>query len=300
MKKHLILASVLALLLMMAACAQTDPGATISPVPSQTADSLTAPDELPWDPPAGEQTYDEYFAKQIDYGYGEDSYYTTVPRGWELMNGYQAMYEDGVLFVRSSATGERLWNVAELENFRVLCCRPDWIYGVQNGTDLVRIDYYGKNQETIFTDSTGLLGELNGQLWLGDGKLTYFWAGADGGLGLYRMYLPECRADLLRTIPQEKAEKLYFASYTGTRKNDEAWQLGDLFPVSNQECTWSQGNPAFYELYVSLMSNSQYFPDGIDTDAELAYTMQQRISAAFHSYPLICCYYSAADDTYLE
>ena len=306
MKKHLVVSAALALLLMLAACAQSGPAGTPSPTPTptptpdQTVTDLAPPDELPWDLPAVEPTYDEYFAKWLDYGYGGDSYYTTVPRGWELMNGYQARCEDGVLYVRSSATGERLWNVAELEDFRVLCCRRDWIYGVQDGTDLVRIDYFGKTRETVFTDATGLLGELNGLLWLGDGKVTYFWAGTEGGLGLYRMYLPECRADLLRTIPQEELEKLYFSSYTGTRKDDPAWHLGDLFPVSNQECVWTKGNAAFYELYVSLMSDSQFFPDGIDTDAELAYTMRQRISAAFHSYPQICCYYSAADDAYLE
>lgn len=284
-----ILAAVLAAAA-AALCLLTDP---VGKKP-QTAD-------LPWDvPQESAPSYKDYFSQVvIPYGYGETDSAIT---GGTTLDGYSVDCVDGVLGVYAAQTGELLWTVAELPGFQPLLRRPDWIYGVLNGTELIRIDYHGQTRETLFTDATGGLGLYNDRLWVGDGKVTYFRAGlTEGGLGVYRLYLPDGRTDLIWTMDQDHLETLYFSTYAGTQPLEPMWQMGGIFPVSNYECSWDQANPAFYALYADLLST----PDNYEKyfilngeELENSYYIQENIVRDFGVMPSVSYYCDGASGSW--
>lgn len=276
------------------------PSGSAQPTPEP---DTAPPDVLPWTVPeaAGAPSYEDYFAQVREYGYGSADY--NAVRGVAVGECYTADWADGVLSVFHEPEHALQWTVAELEDFQVLLCQPDWIYGVLNGTELVRIDYYGRTTEVLFTDASGAVARHNEPLWLADGKVLYFWAGApEGGLGAYRLYLPEKRTDLLRTMTQDELEPLWFSGYAGTERQETAWHLSGLSPVSNQEFVWTEDDPAFYELYAQLLSDpaafERYFAPA--SGEEGMFAALGEITRDYRLTPWTSCYCHAAEGVCLK
>ena len=222
--------------------------------------------ELPWSVPGelSAPAYEEYFAGVVDYGYaalaaGGESKYTS---GGNLP-GYLLTYAEPSLRLESSG-GELLWEVASVSGLRVVLYDESWIYGIENGTCLFRMDYYGENREDLFTDDSGLLDALNPDFVLADGKVMFFLAGNEGGgVSLWRLYLPECRADEVYSYGSGELETYCFTAYEtygqlgGEEAAEPACQMGGCFPVSSHEVVWSARNPEFYRLIAQLAEDPE-------------------------------------------
>ena len=291
--KKTSLTALLALLLLLTACggpAAESPSPTPSETPAPTQPVSTgepaspAPTEsvrpdLPWTLSSEESLgYDEYFAQQVTYTLEEVSNGFTsggrdfVPVGVGF-TGYGVARDGDRLELRSTGTEDtRLWTVADIPGAQPAVGTTRWLYAVVDGKDLIRMDYYGENRTTVFTDDTGLLGELmfteeNGQtvgsfFLLGE-DLTYFLAGTeDGGVGVYRLYLPEDRADLLYRYTPEQVEELTFSTYLRGERQEPRIQIGAPIPcfrqglTTNQWVRWETKDPEFYAKYADMLADS--------------------------------------------
>lgn len=290
--KKMSLAALLALLLLLAACggpAAESPSPTPSETPASTetpaptGPASPAPTEsvrpgLPWELSNGESlSYDEYFAQQVTYTLEE------VTCGWvgskNLMpvgvgfTGYGVARNGDRLELWSTGMEDTfLWTVAEIPGAQPAMGTTRWLYAVVDGKELVRMGYYGENRTTVFTDDTGLLGELmfteedgqtvGGFFLLGE-DLTYFLAGTeDGGVGVYRLYLPEDRADLLYRYTPAQVEELTFSAYLRGERQEPRIQIGRPIPcfrqglTTNQWVRWDAKNPEFYAKYAAMLADS--------------------------------------------
>ena len=162
-----------------------------------------------------------------------------------------------------------LWTIAEIPGARPAAGTTRWFYAVVDGRELVRMDYYGENRTTVFTDDTGLLGELmfaegDGGFFLLGEDLTYFLAGTeDGGVGVYRLYLPEDRTDLLYRYTPEQVEELTFSTYLRGERQEPRIQIGAPIPcfrqglTTNQWVRWETKDPEFYAKYAAMLADSE-------------------------------------------
>lgn len=309
-------------LLVLSSCQENagtnDPSPAISdPVPTLTASpgvpnpstEALPPDSLPWDvpPETTPPAYDEYFAERVDYGYetiGTSEPDLKVSSGYNIGN-YRPLYQENTLYI-AGGTGRPLWKVAEIPGLEVVLCDPDWLYGIVGGTDLIRVDYYGEKQETLFVDETGLISQLNDRFELADGKVMYFVAGVpEGGAAICRLYVPEAIVDVMYQYSQNELEQLYFSTYSGTKQQDPAYHIGEVYPISNFECTWSRQNHKYFELYASLLADEEsyqkYFGKGdVDNMVEYAGEVQAQIARDYGVCPSIVSYYNAATGEYME
>jgi len=233
--------------------------------------------ELPWTVPEEEPapSYEEYFAQVVDYGH-PDGEECRVSSGYNI-SGYTLAYEDPALYLeRYVGDGkERLWKIADIPELSAFSCDQRWIYGIAGGTELFRMDFYGENRETLFTDESGLLGETAERtFFIGDGKVIYFWTGTeDGGGAVCRLYLPEKRADLLYRLTAEELAEYYYTPQT--EEVAEHWGgtgkvclLGAPGPISNWEFSWSSINGAYLEACDAVAQDPElrekYFTEGVN------------------------------------
>ena len=287
--KKMAIALLMFLLLLLTACggpAAESPGPAPSETPAPTEPVSTgepaspAPTEsvrpgLPWELSNGESLgYDEFFAQQVTYMLEE------VTSGWlgskKLMpvgvgfTGYGVARNGDRLELWSSGMEDTfLWTIAEIPGARPAAGTTRWFYAVVDGRELVRMDYYGENRTTVFTDDTGLLGELmfaegDGGFFLLGEDLTYFLAGTeDGGVGVYRLYLPEDRTDLLYRYTPEQVEELTFSTYLRGERQEPRIQIGAPIPcfrqglTTNQWVRWETKDPEFYAKYAAMLADSE-------------------------------------------
>ena len=262
-----------------------------SSAPEPTAAPLPEQAGLPWEAPEAEAapSYDKYFAQMIDYHFPDatdpdrDLSAWKFQFGYHFDNSYTLVYENPDLYFSryyfEYVHGRRpdlwLWKIAEIPNLDIFYADGAWIYAVADGRKLIRMDYFG-GIETLFTDEVGLI-RING---LNDGKVLYFWAGVpEGGAAIYRLYIPEGRADALYRITREELESYYYEPPAGYGEvkpysTSPGYQLYGIQAISNFEFVWATPNPEFWVLYDSIALHAgdypQYFSRGLE-DNEIRY-----------------------------
>lgn len=245
------------------------PSDTPTPVPTQSQ----PPQTVPWEVPQQKTLpYEEYFAQERNYEFLEH-----LDSAW-FYDKCELKYEDGALYlVDDQKTGEVLWKICDMDNLEVKAVDYAWIYGIVDGKRLIRMDYWGNNQETLFVDESGLISTLNRNfldptsvvhtirydgteeprciqtpLPLADGTVMYFWAGAKDGDGaaLYRLYIPEKRADVMYQYAQKELDEKYrFPDSPELEGTGPYYRISVPNAVSNVEVRWSVGNPEFFQRF---------------------------------------------------
>lgn len=236
-----------------------------SPTPSQL------PQTVPWEVPEQPSvSYEEYFEQEREYDF-ED-----LDSAW-FYDQCDFEYRDGALYlVDSQKTGEALWKVWDTDNLEVKAVDPAWIYGIVDGKTLIRMDYKGNHQETLFVDDSGLISTMNrgisnpltvaytyrydgtpapaciqNPLPLADRSVLYFWAGAEDGDGaaLYRLYVHDGHTDVVHQYTQKELEQYRFPDYPELEGTGPYYRISAPNPVSNVEVRWSVGNPEFFQRF---------------------------------------------------
>ena len=254
-----------------------------SPTPSQL------PQTVPWEVPEQQpMTYEEYFEQEREYDFEDLDY------AW-FYDQCDFEYRDGALYlVDSQKTGEALWKVWDTDNLEVKAVDPAWIYGIVDGKTLIRMDYKGNHQETLFVDDSGLISTMNrgisnpltvaytyrydgtpapaciqNPLPLADRSVLYFWAGAEDGDGaaLYRLYVHDGHTDVVYQYTQKELEQYRFPDCPELEGTGPYYRISVPNPVSNVEVGWTVGNPEFFHRFDAEMLN-EYTKV---TDTELLY-----------------------------
>ena len=254
-----------------------------SPPPSQL------PQTVPWEVPEQPSvSYEEYFEQEREYDF-ED-----LDSAW-FYDQCDFEYRDGALYlVDSQKTGEALWKVWDTDNLEVKAVDPAWIYGIVDGKTLIRMDYKGNHQETLFVDDSGLISTMNrgisnpltvaytyrydgtpapaciqNPLPLADRSVLYFWAGAEDGDGaaLYRLYVHDGHTDVVYQYTQKELEQYRFPDCPELEGTGPYYRISVPNPVSNVEVGWTVGNPEFFHRFDAEMQN-EYTKV---TDTELLY-----------------------------
>ena len=254
-----------------------------SPTPSQL------PQTVPWEvPEQPSMSYEEYFEQEREYDFEDLDY------AW-FYDQCDFEYRDGALYlVDSQKTGEALWKVWDADNLEVKAVDPAWIYGIVDGKTLIRMDYKGNHQETLFVDDSGLISTMNRRisnpltvaytyrydgtpapaciqnpLPLADRSVLYFWAGAEDGDGaaLYRLYVHDGHTDVVYQYTQKELEQYRFPDCPELEGTGPYYRISVPNPVSNVEVGWTVGNPEFFHRFDAEMQN-EYTKV---TDTELLY-----------------------------
>lgn len=276
------------------AAATADPSVTQSVPPAQ-------PPTLPWEEPELEYfTYEEYFGQVRPYDPMEDLTYSFV------QEGYQLREKDGTLLLTRRDTGETLWEICSLEGLEIVLADPTWLYAIRDGRELIRMDYWGDNTQRLFWDGSGLISRMNllsyenplaqaaefggdgtrhrgviqRRFCLADGRVLYFWAGTESGDGatLYRMYLPERRVDALFQYTQEELDGQYrYPDLPELEGKGPFYRISAPQPASNQEVSWSTGNPDLLRQLGPQPSYQQLSDPDLLAEAELTYQTPSRI-----------------------
>ena len=115
--------------------------------------SNVSEDQIQW----GSETrdylsYEEYFSQQRLYDYAED-----VFSGWSLQDA--DISYDGTVLRLTDSKGIPMQDIATLKGYLFQTADKNWIYGISETSELVRVSYSGKI-ETLFADRTGLLRSL--------------------------------------------------------------------------------------------------------------------------------------------
>lgn len=239
--------------------------------PDDTTPTEPTRPEIPWEVPETEPapSYEEYFSKTICYAvrtdYGDYDFDYTV--GGNAPK-HELTYEAPHLYLdRHELYGhERLWEVAEIPDLQIMVYDARWIYAIEGGTDLFRMDYYGENRQLLFRDETGLIGQLQRQIIIADEKVMFFMAGnSEGGASIYRLYLPEMKLDVIYPYDKEAWDAFYFTAphsreeLSGQTEVEVSCQIGGVHPYSNHEVLWSSANREFYELLVEKAADPQWY-----------------------------------------
>ena len=257
-----------------------DPEGEPSPTPSQL------PQTVPWEVPEQPSvSYEAYFEQEREYDFEDLDY------AW-FYDQCDFEYRDGALYlVDSQKTGEALWKVWDTDNLEVKAVDPAWIYGIVDGKTLIRMDYKGNHQETLFVDDSGLISTMNrgvsdpltvaytyrydgtpapacvqNPLPLADRSVLYFWAGAEDGNGaaLYRLYVHDGHTDVVYQYTQKELEQYRFPDCPELEGTGPYYRISVPEPVSNVEVGWTVGNPEFFQRFDAEMQNE--YTKVIDTE----------------------------------
>lgn len=250
MKKLPIILVLLSFLLLDGCKQQTATGSEAVPSAQIPVTSSMKPSyQLPWSSGGATEfmSYEDYFSKNRPYD-DED-----VVWGWSLP-GVDLEYDGSVLRLIDTSTNKALWDIISLPNCNWVTADLNWIYGITSQSELVRVSYSGEERQVLYTDQSGLLWALSiaedifAPVYLADGCALFFLAGADDGIGIYRLYLPDQTLDILYDAIPTDAIQLFMSA-----------------PISNVEVRWSQGNPDFFARYEALTNdpNSGYDPQKI-------------------------------------
>lgn len=152
-------------------------------------------------------SYEEYLSEVRDT-------YVSPGWSWKGADGKTEYFLDayvGGFCVESynSSTGRQThWTVPGTEDWQsddILLCDGTWAYGVRRGTDLFRIELLTGKEEVLFTADRMMCGGISANGNVGNGKnlllidhdWLYFLAKKEDSIGLYRLYLPTKKVDLL-------------------------------------------------------------------------------------------------------
>ena len=249
----------------------TEPADTTPTEPVDTTPTEPGQREIPWDVPAIEPapSYEDYFSQTVCYAVlTEQGYYDFDYTVGGNAPGHKLAYEAPHLYLdRHELYGyERLWEVAEIPDLQIMVYDERWIYAIEGGTDLFRMDYFGENRQLLFRDESGLIGELQDDITIADDKVICFMAGnAEGGASIYRLYLPEMKLDVMYHYDKEGLEAFYFATpysreeLSGQTEVEARYQISFGRPYSNHEVLWGAANREFYELLVKKTADPQWY-----------------------------------------
>ncbi len=269
-------------------------------VPSPESGAATAAKQpLPWaeEPVAEPLDYNDYFAEIKDYHTASLLYdwedvgdAPTEPLiGCDIPFGIRYHAPDLILWDSKNALGEIsiVWQhpLDFGEDFVLTAWDTQYIYGVRDGKDLIRSDYYGEEVQVLFSDPSDAwkngirtvedfvfpgkhTNELQQQFYLADQCVLFFLAGSSQqqGLSIYRLYLPDATIDeLVNGLPDDTQLKL---------------------PVSNQEIVWSEPNPDYEETFSKVRNDpdNPFLPELDDADAWQPYEATYRIPASSEHY----------------
>ena len=241
----------------------TDPVDTTPTEPGQR--------DIPWDVPETEPapSYEDYFSQTICYAVlTEQGYYDFDYTVGGNAPEHKLVYEAPHLYLdRHELYGyERLWEVAEIPDLQIMVYDERWIYAIEGGTDLFRMDYFGENRQLLFRDESGLISQLQNRIIVADEKVAFFMAGnSEGGISIYRLYLPEMKLDVMYHYDEEAWEEFYFATpysreeLTGQAEVKAKYNIYSMKPYSNHEVLWYSANREFYELLVEKAADPQWY-----------------------------------------
>ena len=250
-----------ALALLLSGCAAgVQQETTLHSVETTTAVESTSPvtePTLPWTP-VEEELPDaaEYFSQSHPF----DRVALLEERSRYLPEPYGILQEGETLVLMNMDTNRRV-SVINRTPVQSLCGYDrDWVYAIsRDGTQILRMDYLGQEEETVFTDPWGRLQSCT--LYQ---HTLYFVAGVgEANLGVYRLYLPDMSQTLLYAeIPAD------------------AVGLG-MWPVSAEEIQWYMENPDFTALAEEKRAE---YPD-LDDEAYLgALELDFEVRAQIHFY----------------
>ena len=224
-------------------CSLTEPpGTTPSTLPTTLPPETTEPvvtesSILSWEiPDYPRMSYEEYFSTAHIYGYtpiDEDpkTYYYSF--AWDNgTDSCELWFRDGKLLAGDSIKNRYVEVGTDTygKDDIIAACNEAWVFLVLDSKELIRMDYYGKNKQTLFVDENSTLGEV----YIRDNCVLFFTAGCEDGYGIYRLYLPEMKLDLLVTSES---------------------QINLQDPYSSHEVAWYIRNPEFEELYQSILND---------------------------------------------
>lgn len=178
-------------------------GATTEPSMEVSSSVATDPEVPVWTPVPREQMgYEEYLSEaRIPSTYGGLRWI-----GADGVTEYQIDYMAegfGIFNYDSTGNFNYYWTVPDTKDcggYAPLKCDGYWLYCSGNAK-LFRIELLTGNREVLFTADRMLDGLLSASTSINthliDWDWLYFLAKKDGAVGLYRLYLPEMKLDLL-------------------------------------------------------------------------------------------------------
>ena len=263
MKKPIAFILTAALTLPLLGCSQE--GSTNPTAILESAISAQTEPTLPWLQEKSEAlSYEEYFSTVRKYSLDGGEGNLSLDMSW---GDYSISSGGGVLLI-TDVFGTVMHTVPNVDSdIHWIACDSIWVYGVRNGTELLRINYWGENEAVLYSDGLHSIGqEYTGHVYLGDNCTLFFAACSEQGSIICRLYLPDLTMDVL-------AE-----SDSGTIT------LGDV--LSNHEVTWSERNPEFLKLLNELSEEelAEYPPDDlwdrVSADCKVPHTIIHYENAA--------------------
>ncbi|HIT33976.1 MAG TPA: hypothetical protein IAC31_05045 [Candidatus Faecousia intestinigallinarum] len=227
----------LAFALALAACAPAE-----APTPTADATQPTTlgteaptqtPTEIPTEPEALD--YDAYFSQIRGKEYLETGFKVLSnpdylqDRDWRLDIADEEMLEERKWEdawrnypVILSASNKALVKVLSELPVRSLSAEPDFAVAVNaDGTELWKLDYDTGEAETLYTDPSG---QLCDPIEYYDGCVFFLAGNGADGRGLYRLYLPEMKLDLMaEDLPAERPDGYRFQGFQVISNHEVAW-----------------------------------------------------------------------------
>lgn len=192
--------------------------------------------DLPWTlPPADSLSYEEYFSIVRSYSSENTSNIHHIHNPGGRGDRLDLQYDGTTLQLIDIQTGEKWWDIISCSGCEWIATDQRFIYGIRDDRELIAVDFFGNNYQVLFTDTTEQLGKLGEIYFLNDGVI-FFLAGSGEDIGIYRLYLPEMKCDLLYgDIPAD------------------SFMLKLNPPISNVEVDWKLVAPEFLEVYRALI-----------------------------------------------
>ncbi len=246
MKMMFCAVTLLCAIALLGGCAQTPTtqGGTTTTVPTAVTTTVTATTtRVPWTTVSTEQlpSYETYFSEIHTF----DEWGLSA---WAEYQGYTPKVTDEGVGMEAYGTATATWFVEVADDFVPVQCDDRYIYGVEGGKELVRVDYYGKERTVLFCDESGKIAQYAGKsywFYLAENTL-FFPCGTTAGVALQRVYLPSGTVDTMAEWDEELP-----SSYR---------------PISNWEIVWQVEDPAFDTQLEALLKDETAGLTGTDEE----------------------------------
>lgn len=267
MNRRSILVLLLLLILLAVGCGHGEPQDGQRPAPDPELEAPAAEPQrqgwtLPWEIPEEFLTSEDYFSQVRPYQM--EQLVCPYPGDRTPDDQVYLRHEGEVVWLSQREGGRTLWACWAPPDCRWLMADRAGVYGITADASLLRIPYASGQAEILFTDGTGqLLAQVERsdyQLWSADDCVLFFMAGTDKGLGIYRLYVPEKKVELL--LDGLDPENAYFGygGYPTTKEiPDEGPATAEVWrymPIpSNVEVQWLENNPNYAVVYEALANS---------------------------------------------